>query len=189
MQTKKKGTPMTPYRLLDQLLALEQRVRHVYVLLSQQQQFPDDLRAVWKALAEDETHHIVALERSAHLFSVMDFPPSIPDNVVASVETVLATAEASLQQPSLTSDNALRQALQIEGSELNNLDEAWMHGFRSTTNLLLQALAPETQRHVRLLIDAVHRFSTDTVLHAEADALWKQYDKPQQEPSRTGAQH
>ena len=67
---------MTPYRLLEQLLALEQRVRHLYVLLSQRQQFPAELRAVWKAMAEDETHHIVALERSAHLFSVMDFPPS-----------------------------------------------------------------------------------------------------------------
>jgi len=172
---------MTPYRLLEQLLALEQRVRHVYVLLSQGQQFPVELRTVWKTMAEDETHHIVALERSAHLFSVMDFPPSIPDHVLASVEAVLAAAEATAQQTSLTSDAAFHQALQIEGSELNRLDEAWMHGFRSTTNVLLQALAPETQRHVRLLIDAVHRFSTDTTLHAEADTLWTQYDKPHKE--------
>ena len=180
---------MTPYRLLEQLLALEQRVRHVYVLLSQRQQFPDDLRAVWKALAEDETHHIVALERSAHLFSVMEVPPLIPAHVLASIETVIAAAEATAQQTSLTSDAAFHQALQIEGSELNHLDDAWMHGFRSTTNLLLQALAPETQRHVRLLIDAVHRFSTDTALHAEAEALWKQYDQPHQEPARTEPPH
>jgi hypothetical protein len=84
---------MIPHRLLEQLLALERRVRQVYVLLSQQQQFPAELRTVWKAMAEDETHHIVALERSAHLFSVMDFPPSIPERVLASVEIVLATAE------------------------------------------------------------------------------------------------
>jgi hypothetical protein len=172
---------MIPHRLLEQLLALERRVRQVYVLLSQQQQFPAELRTVWKAMAEDETHHIVALERSAHLFSVMDFPPSIPERVLASVETVLATAEATIQQPSLTSDDALRQALQLEGSELNRLDEAWMHGFRSTTSLLLQTLAPEAQPHIRLLADAVHRFSTDTALHAEADALWAQYVKPHQE--------
>ena len=180
---------MTPYRLLEQLLALEQRVRHVYVLLSQRQQFPDDLCAVWKALAEDETHHIVALERSAHLFSVMEVPPSVPDHVLASVEAVLAAAEATAQQTSLTSDAAFHQALQIEGSELNHLDDAWMHGFRSTTNLLLHALAPKTQEHIRRLFDAVHRFSTDTTLHAEADAVWKQYDKPNQEPSRTESQH
>jgi rubrerythrin len=172
---------MTPYRLLEQLLALEQRVRQVYVLLSQRQQFPVDLRTVWKALAEDETHHIVALERSAHLFSVMEVPPTIPDHVLASVEAILATAEAATQQTSLSSDDALRQALRIEGSELNHLDEAWRHGFRSTTNVLLQALAPETQKHVRRLFDAVHRFSTDTMLHAEADAVWKQYDKPHKE--------
>ncbi len=176
---------MTPYRLLEHLLALEQRVRHVYVLVSQRQEFPTDLRAVWKAMAEDETHHIVALERSAHLFSVMDFPPSVSDHVLASVEAVLAAAEATAQQTDLTSDTAFHQALQIEGSELNHLDEAWMHGFRSTTNLLLQALAPKTQEHIRRLIDAVHHFSTDTALHAEADALWAQYDKPQKEPVRT----
>ncbi len=170
---------MTPYRLLEQLLALEQRVRQVYLSLSQRRQFPDDLRAVWKALAEDETHHIVALERSAHLFSVMDFPPLIPDHIVASVETVIATAETTVQQANLTSDTAFRQALQIEGSELNHLDEAWIHGFRSTTNVLLQALAPKTQEHIRRVIDAVHRFSTDMALHAEADAVWAQYDKPQ----------
>jgi hypothetical protein len=176
---------MTPYRLLKQLLALEQRVRHLYVLLSQHQQFPAELRAVWTAMAEDETHHIVTLERSAHLFSVMDFPPSISKHVLATVETVLTTAEATIQRPGLTSDDALHQALQIEGSELNHLDEAWMHGFRSTTSLLLQTLAPETQQHIHLLIDAVHRFSANTTLHAEADALWAQYDKPHKEPMKT----
>jgi len=174
---------MTSYRLLEQLLALEQRVRHVYVLLSQRPQFPAELCAVWKAMAEDEAHHIVALERSAHLFSVMDFPPSIPNHVVTSVEAVIARAESALQQPRLTSDDALHQALQIEGSELNHLDEAWRHGFRSTTSLLLQTFAPETQQHIRRLIDAVHRFSTDTALQAEADALRAQYDKPHKECS------
>ena len=176
---------MTPYRLLEQLLALEQRVRQIYVLLSQRQEFPTELCSVWKALAEDETHHIVSLERSAHLFSVMDVPPSIPDHVLASVESVVATAEATAHQASLTSDAAFHQALQIEGSELNHLDEAWVHGFRSTTSLLLQTLAPGTQQHIRRLTDAVHRFSTDTTLHAEADALWTKYDKPQPEPVRT----
>lgn len=176
---------MTPYRVLEQLLALEQRVRHVYVRLSQRQQFPAELRAAWTTMAEDETHHIVALERSAHLFSVMDFPPSIPDHVLANIETVIAAAEATVQQTNLTSDAAFHQALQIEGSELSHLDDAWMHGFRSTTSVSLQALAPKTQPHIRCLIDAVHRFSTDTVLQAEADALGVQYAQPHQPPVRT----
>jgi hypothetical protein len=168
---------MTPYRLLEHLLALEQRVRQVYALLSQRQDFPEDLRAVWKALAEDETHHIVALERSAHLFSVMQSPPAIADHVLAEVEETVSTAEATVQQPSLASDDAFRQALEIEGSELNHMDAAWMHSFRPTTSLLLEALTPTTQPHLRRLVDAVHRFSTNTTLHEAADALWTQYDK------------
>ena len=110
---------MTPHRLLEQLLVWEQRVRQVYTLLSQQHQFPADLRAMWQALAADETHHIVALERSAHLLSVMDNPPSIPKHALAEVEAIIAAAEAAVRQPSLTSDEAFRHALSIEGSEFN----------------------------------------------------------------------
>ena len=110
---------MTPHRLLEQLLVWEQRVRQVYTLLSQQHQFPADLRAMWQALAADETHHIVALERSAHLLSVMDNPPSIPGQVLAEIEATIADSEAAVRQPSLTSDEAFRHALSIEGSEFN----------------------------------------------------------------------
>jgi hypothetical protein len=180
---------MTPYRLLEQLLALEQRVRYIYVRLSQLQQFPAELRAAWTTMAEDETRHIVALERSAHLFRVMEFPPSIPDHVLANIETVIAAAEATVQQTHLTSDAAFHRALQIGGSELRHLDDAWMQGFRSTTSVSLQALAPKTQPHIRCLIDAVHRFSTDTVLQAEADALGVQYAQPHQPPVRTELPH
>ena len=70
-QKHKKDTKMTPGQLLQHLLAWEQRVRQVYAALSQRQQFPAALRAVWNALADDETHHIVALERSAHLLSLI----------------------------------------------------------------------------------------------------------------------
>jgi len=180
---------MTSYRLLEQLLALEQRVRHLYVLLSQQTQFPAEVCTVWKALAEDETHHIVALERSAHLFSVMDSPPSIPHQVLASVEALVTNAEAQIQQPSLTCEDALHQALQLEGSELNHLEEAWLQGFRPTTSLLLQTLAPGVQPHIHRLVEAVHRFSSDPTLHAEADALQAQYDKPHHEPVKPVSPH
>ncbi len=168
---------MTSYRLLEQLLKMEQRVRQVYVVLSQHQQFPAELRTLWSVMAEDETHHIIALERSAHLLSVMDFPPSIVENVLANVETIITTAEASVQQPSLTSDEAFHQALLIEGSELNHINAAWMHGFRSTTRLLLETFVPEAHQHVRRLIEAAHRFSTDATVHAEANTLCSQYEK------------
>ena len=168
---------MTPHRLLEQLLVWEQRVRQVYTLLSQQHQFPADLRAMWKALAADETHHIVALERSAHLFSVMDAPPEIPGHTLAAVEATIVAAETAVRQPSLTIDEAFRQALSLEESELNRIDAAWLHGFRSTTSLLLHTQLPETQQHIRRLVDAVHHFSSDEALSAQADRLWAEYEK------------
>jgi hypothetical protein len=168
---------MTPYRLLQHLLAWEQRVRQVYVALSQRQQFPAALRAVWKALADDETHHIVALERSAHLFSVMDVPPSIPDRTLAEVEATIVAAETAVQQPNVTSDEAFRQALSLEASELNRIDATWLHGFRSTTSLLLHTQLPETRQHIRRFVDAVHQFSSDEALCAQADTLLAAYEK------------
>ena len=168
---------MTPYRLLQHLLAWEQRVRQVYVALSQRQQFPAALRAVWKALADDETHHIVALERSAHLFSVMDAPPEIPDHTLAEVEATIVAAETAVQQPNVTSDEAFRQALSLEGSELNRIDATWLHGFRSTTSLLLHTQLPQTRQHIQRLVDAVHQFSSDEELSAQADTLWAVYEK------------
>ena len=168
---------MTPHRLLEQLLVWEQRVRQVYTLLSQQHQFPADLRAMWQALAADETHHIVALERSAHLLSVMDNPPSIPKHALAEVEAIIAAAEAAVRQPSLTSDEAFRHALSIEGSEFNRIDEAWLHGFRSTTSLLLHTQLPDVQRHIRRLVDAVHQFSSDKLLSTQAGSLWAECEK------------
>lgn len=154
---------------------MEQRVRQVYVALSHHQQFPAPLCAVWKAMAEDETHHIVALERSAYLLSVMESSPSISAQALAHVEVILGTAQAIVQQPTLTSDDAFHLALQIEGSELNHIDAAWLHSFRPTASLLLKAFAPDTQQHVRRLIDAVYYFSINMALHIEADALWARY--------------
>jgi hypothetical protein len=177
---------MTSYRILEQLLALEKRVRQVYVLLSQHPHLPADFRAVWQAMAEDETRHIVALERSAHLFSVMVSPPAISAQELSDVEVAISTAEATAQRPNLNSGEVFRQVLALEGSELNRIDEAWMHSFLPTTSLLLEALTPATQPHIRRLVEAVHRFSTDTTLHAEADALWALYDKPKHETAQTG---
>jgi hypothetical protein len=163
--------------MLEQLIDLERRVRQVYRLLSERPQFSPTLRSFWAAMVDDETHHIVTLERSAYVPDTLDHPPAIADAVLAEVEKAVATAEAGVQNPSLTGDDALRQALLLEGSELNRLDDAWLHGFRSTTSLLLRTLAPDLLSHIRRLVDAVHSTSTDPTLHAQADALWASYQQ------------
>lgn len=150
-------------------------MRDIYRILGDRLQYSPALRSFWQAMAEDETHHIVTLERSAHVCDVMEYPPSIPDDVLARLEAVVASAEAAVQNPSLTEDEALRQALHLEGSELNRLEDAWLQGFRVTTSLLLRALAPEMPSHIRHLVDAVHSSSADPTLHAQADALWATY--------------
>lgn len=174
---------MNPYHVLEQLIDLERRVRAIYRLLSEQPQFSPVLRSVWTAMAEDETHHIVTLERSAHVPEALEHPPAIADAALTSVEKAIATAEAVAQNPSVTEDDALRQALLLEGSDLNHLDDAWLHGFRVTTGLLLRTLAPDLPSHISRLVDAVHNTSTDPTLHAQADALWASY---QQQHSKDG---
>jgi len=168
---------MNPYHMIEQLIGLERRVRQVYRLLSERPQFSPALRSLWLAMFDDETHHIVTLERSAHVPEALEHPPTITDTVLASVEKAVATAEAVVQNPSVTGDEALRQALLLEGSELNRLDDAWLQGFRITTSLLLRVLAQDLPSHIRRLVDAVHTYSTDEALHAQADALWASYQQ------------
>jgi hypothetical protein len=175
---------MNPYHVLEQLIDLDRRVRQVYRLLSERPQCSAALRTFWQAMADDETHHIVTLERSAYVCDMMERPPLILDDVLARVGAVVATAEAVIPNPTLTEDEALRQALNVEGSELNRLDDAWLQGFRVTTSLLLRALAPEMPSHIRRLVDTVHTFSTDPTLHAQADALWATYQRHQEKESR-----
>lgn len=170
---------MNPYHVLEQLIELERRVRAIYRLLSERPQFSPALRAFWAAMADDETHHIVTLERSAYVPDAMEHPPAIADAVLASAEKAVATAEAVAQNPNLTGDDALQQALLLEGSELNRLDDAWLHGFRITTSLLLRALAPDLLSHIHRLVDAVHSVSTNPMLHAQAVALWASYQEQQ----------
>jgi hypothetical protein len=176
---------MNAYHVVQHLIDLERRVRDIYRILSEHPQCSPALRSFWQAMAEDETHDIVTLERSAYVCDVMEHPPAIPDEVLARVAAVVAAAEALVQNPSLTEDEALRQALHLEASELNRMEDAWLHGFRVTTSLLLRALAPEMPIHIRRLVDAVHSSSTDPTLHAQADALWATYQKQQETTSHS----
>jgi hypothetical protein len=70
----------------------------------------------------------------------------IADADLAAVENTIATAEAVVQNPNLTEDDALQQALLLEGSELNRSDDAWLHGFRITTKSDQERLAQRRTR-------------------------------------------
>ncbi len=75
------------------------------------------------------------------------------------------------------SDEAFHQALVLEGSELNSLDEAWFRGFRPTLRILLQAMTPEEEIHLRRLVEAMHSFSMDKALQQQAATLWTTYQR------------
>jgi glutamate dehydrogenase/leucine dehydrogenase len=163
---------MTPRGLLERLVDFERRIRRVYLTLGDQTTFPAEVRFFWNAMAEDERHHLAILERSAGLLDLMEMPPQVSECTLATLEAKVAAAEAAVTQPELSSDEALTHALILEGSELNNLDEAWFGGFRPTLGALLQAMWPEEEVHIRRLVEAVQTFSTDATLQQQAAALW-----------------
>jgi rubrerythrin len=163
---------MSPHLLLDRLIDCERRIRQLYLTLGDQAGMPAEVRCFWNCLAEDERHHLALLERSGGLLDLMDSPPEVAEEVFAGIEAKIAVAEAAVQRADLSIDDALRQALMLEGSEINRLDEAWFHGFRSLLGSLLQAMIPEEELHIRRLVEAVHTFSTDTALQHHAAVLW-----------------
>lgn len=166
---------MNPRGLLEHLLDFERRVRHVYSLWGDRSDFSAELRFFWNCMAEDEHHHLTILERSTGLLDMMEKPPSVATETLTTVNAKIAAAEAAAQQRSLSSDEALRLSLTLEGSELNNLDAAWFQGFRSTVTSLLKAMMPEEEVHLRRLVEAVHQFTTDDALQEQAAALWSAY--------------
>jgi hypothetical protein len=150
----------------------ERRIRRLYLTLGDQAGLPADVRFFWRCMAEDERHHLAILERSGGLLDLMESPPEVSEEVFAGIEAKIAVAEAAVQRTDLSTDDALRQALILEGSEINRLDEAWFHGFRSTLGSLLRAMIPEEELYMRRLVEAVHTFSTDTALQHHAAVLW-----------------
>lgn len=166
--------------LLERLVDFERRVRRMYLKLGDRAGFPAEVRFFWNCMAEDERHHVAILERSAGLLDLRELPPQISEETLAVVEAKVAAAEAAVERSELSSDAALGQAIILEGSELNRLDEEWFRGFRPTLGALLQAMAPEEEVHIRRLVEAVHAFSSDKTLQQQAAALWSAYQQQKQ---------
>lgn len=170
---------MNPRLLLGRLIDLERRVRYIYLTLGERAAFPAEVRFFWNSMAEDERHHLAILERSAELLDLVELPPEVSEDVLADVEAKVAAAEAVIQRSDLQADEGLHQALVIESSELNRLDEAWFQGFGPAVGALLQAMIPEEELHLRRLVEAVQVFSQDKALHDQATAVWVRYQQRQ----------
>lgn len=168
---------MSPRLLLDRLIEFERRVRRLYLTLGDRADTPAEVRFFWNSMAEDERHHLAILERSSGLLDIMDCPPAVSEETLAAVDAKITAAEKEIQRPDLSTDEALRQALILEGSELNGLDETWFRGFRPTLGSLLQAMAPEEEVHIRRLVEAVNTFSRDKALQEQAAAVWSALQK------------
>ena len=116
---------------------------------------------------------------------MMDLQESSPvgsDDVFRTIEQQLTAAEAAMRQVNISADEALRQAVILEGSELNRLDDTWFRSFPPTLQALLTALMPEDNVHLRRVVEAAHAFSTDKALHEQATSLWVKYQCTKKKP-------
>src|SRR5882672_2382812 len=170
---------MSPRSLLERLADFERRVRHLYLSLGDRATFSAEVRFFWNCMGEDERHHLAILERSTGLLDLIELPPQVSEAQLNSVEATVTAAEVAIGKSEVSSDEAFRQALILEGSELNSLDTAWFQGFRPTLSALLQAMTPEEEIHLRRLVEAVHAFSTDKALQQQAAILWTTYQHQQ----------
>ena len=165
------------HELIDRLLRCERRIHHIYEALGERDGYCAEMRAFWQEMAEDENSHREFLERTAGLLNFMESPPDMVETALANVEAKLIAAETAVKQPDLSPDNALRHALHIENSELRSINEGWIEGFRPSLTLLMHAQFPDEEAHLRRLVDAVERFSTDAALHERAELLWVTYQQ------------
>ena len=163
---------MSPQVLLERLVDFEQRVRRVYRAFGKRLDFLPQVRFFWNNMAEDERSHAAILQRSRAFLDLIEDAPQVSKEMLASVAEKVAHAEAVTQQDELTSDEAFRQALILESSELNSLDGAWFQSLRPALGSLLHAMAPAEEEHIRRLVEAVQTFSQDHTLQDQVADLW-----------------
>ena len=165
------------HEIIDHLLRCERRIRGIYQTLAERSEYNIEVRAFWQDMAKDENNHRAFLEGTAGLLNFMESPPEMVEMALANVEAQLVAAETAVKQDDLSLDDALLQALCIENSELRSLDEAWLEGFRPSLTSLMHAQFPDEEAHIRHLVDAVERFSTDETLQELAKLLWSTYQQ------------
>jgi hypothetical protein len=163
---------MEPQVLLDRLIRLEKHMEKLYVAFADLSAAPPEVRFFWNCMATDETHHAAILRRTAGLLDLLVVLPQASVEVLDRLETKISALEKAARQQQLGVDDAFREALELEGSELNSLTTAWIKGFRPEIATLLAALLPEEESHLRRLVESTHKFSKDQALHQQADSLW-----------------
>ena len=117
------------------------------------------------------------LERSRHLIDPQETVPQAPGTVFREVDLQVTAAEEAGGSTDVSADDALRHAMLLESSELNRLDESWLHTFPPPLGALLTLPTPEDNLHLRRLVEAVHAFGTDKALHEQATSLWVKYQR------------
>jgi hypothetical protein len=157
---------------LNQLLDYERRVGRLYFTLGLRSSFSADFRSFWHHMAEDERHHATVLERSRSLIPLQQEAPQALAPMFHAIEQQLTAAEEAVDHIDLSANEALRYALLLESSELNQLETSWRHTFPPSLSTVLTLLSPEDNLHLRRLVEAVHAFSTDKLLQEQATALW-----------------
>jgi rubrerythrin len=163
---------MEPQVLLGRLIRLEKHVEKLYVAFGDLSAAPAEVRFFWNNMATDEAHHAAILQRTAGLLDLLVLPPQASAEVLDRLEAKINALENAAHQQQLSMDDAFRAALELEGSELNNLTVAWVRGLRPEVAALLEALLPEEEDHLRRLVEVTHTFSRDPALHQQADDLW-----------------
>lgn len=140
---------------IESLLKIERRVCHLYRRLSERVEFPVELQAFWRDIAEEENNHRAFLEQTTGLLNFMESAPEELETTFAEVAAKIAAAQATAQKPDLSIDEALRQTLALESSELRHLDVRWIQGFRPSLESLLHAKPSPLEAYLHRLDDAV----------------------------------
>jgi len=165
------------HAFVDRLLALERRVYRIYEKWAANESFSDDMRSLWRDMADDEKQHFAILEQSAGLLNFAASAPPIAAEQREKISAAIATAERASDNPKPAIEEVFGHALALESSELNQLDDAWLKGFQSSAASLTQDWTPAHDQHIRRLADAVRRFTVSEALHRDAAALLSQYER------------
>ena len=162
---------------IDHLLGLERRVCRIYEKWAANESFSDDVRSFWREMADDEKRHLAILEQSAGLLNFAASAPPTSAGQREKIDREISTAERVSDNSEQPIEEVFGQALALERSELNQLDDAWVRGFAPELANLMEAWTPAHDEHIRRLADAVRRFTVSESLHEAAAAFVSQHKR------------